>query len=861
MTPMMKQYLEIKEHYQDAILFFRLGDFYEMFYEDAQTAAKELEITLTGRGQGEDRIPMCGVPHHSADNYMTQLIDKGYKVAICEQVEDPKMVKGVVKREVTKLLTPGTLMNSKLLSERENNFLVAIAVADDTFGVARCDLSTGESDVTLINGTLDDLLDEIATSRSKEVVAPFEVEELLNASFAHNRSMLISYRQYEEPLDEYQHLLTNIDHPVLQKAYYRLLHYLVETQKQSLHHLQQATFLSTDDYLKLDIHAKRNLELVETLREKKKQGSLLSVIDQTVTSMGGRLMRQWMDRPLVRPRAIRERQEIVEQFYHAFFEREALRDLLKEVYDIERLAARIAYGSVNARELVQLKRSLKKLPDIKAQLDSLAINKNWLQSIETYETLVHLLTNSIVEDPPISLTDGGILIDGYNEELDRYRDASKNGKQWIAQLEQQEREFTGIRSLKVGYNKVFGYYIEVSRANTHLLPEGRYERKQTLTNAERYITPELKEKEALILEAEESLTELEYQLFIDIRTIVQEYVPSLQKLATEISEMDVLASFAMVAEKQQYVKPNVTETRQIDIIQGRHPVVETVIQRGTYVENDIDLTDERDMLLITGPNMGGKSTYMRQLALSAILTQIGSFVPAKKATMPIFDRIFTRIGAADDLASGQSTFMVEMMETKDALTKATANSLIILDEIGRGTSTYDGMALAQAIIEYIHESIGAKTLFSTHYHELTDLAKSIPTLRNVHVSAAEEDGTVVFLHQIIEGAADRSYGVYVAELAGLPDSVTKRANELLLTFEAKPTNATQQHTVTHEEVAATYEEAEQLSLFQMKEEKKDGKTKKEQSVLKALQELDLLHVTPFDIIKKVNEWQMQLRKK
>ncbi|MFS0786949.1 DNA mismatch repair protein MutS [Shouchella sp. 1P09AA] len=860
-TPMMKQYLAIKENYKDAILFFRLGDFYEMFFDDAQTAAKELEITLTGRGQGEDRIPMCGVPHHSAESYMTQLIDKGYKVAICEQVEDPKMVKGVVKREVTKLLTPGTLMNSKLLAERENNYLLAIAAEGDTYGFARCDLSTGESDVTLINGSLDELMQEIVTSQSKEIVAPVDVDEKLKTMLDANKSFLVSYRQEEEPLPEYTHLLQSIQHEVLCKAYYRLLHYLVETQKQSLHHIQEAVYLSTDDYLKLDIHAKRNLELVETLREKKKQGSLLSVIDQTVTSMGGRLLRQWMDRPLVHAHEIRARQQLVTQFYDAFFQREALRDLLKEVYDIERLAARIAYGSVNARELVQLKRSLTKLPAIKEQLEEMNIKKSWLSAIDSYDELVTLLSKSIVEDPPLSLTDGGILVDGYHEELDRFRDASRNGKQWIAELEQQERSYTGIRSLKVGYNKVFGYYIEVSRANTHLLPEGRYERKQTLTNAERYITPDLKEKEALILEAEESLTALEYELFIAIRTIVQNFVPSLQKLATEISEMDVLASFATVAETQSYVKPTVTETRDIDIVQGRHPVVETVIQRGTFVENDIDLTKDRDMLLITGPNMGGKSTYMRQLALCAILTQIGSFVPAERATMPIFDRIFTRIGAADDLASGQSTFMVEMMETKDALTKATANSLIILDEIGRGTSTYDGMALAQAIIEYIHESIGAKTLFSTHYHELTALANTIKTLRNVHVSAAEEDGTVVFLHQIIEGAADRSYGVYVAELAGLPKSVTDRANVLLETFESKETSEATPESVAKKEVAAIREEAEQLSLFHVADEKKQNTSKKEQAIMKAIQDVDLMNMTPFEAIQKMNEWQMELKRK
>lgn len=543
-----------------------------------------------------------------------------------------------------------------------------------------------------------------------------------------------------------------------------------------------------------------------------------------------------------------------------------MRDCLRQVYDIERLAARIAYGSVNARELVQLKRSLQNIPEIEATLEQVGLGGRWLNQSEQFADLVALMEQSLVDDPPLSLTEGGLIVDGYNEELDAYRDASRNGKQWIAELEQSEREATGIRSLKVGYNRVFGYYIEVTRANAHLLPDGRYERKQTLTNAERYITPELKEKEALILEADEKLADLEYRLFADIRKQVEAYVASLQKLAADISEMDVLAGFASVAEQNGYTKPTITESRDVAIKGGRHPVVETVIKRGSYVENDIDLTGDRDMLLITGPNMGGKSTYMRQLALTVVMAQIGSYVPAAEATLPLFDQIFTRIGAADDLASGQSTFMVEMLETKDALVKATPHSLILLDEIGRGTSTYDGMALAQAIIEYIYETIGAKTLFSTHYHELTRLADSLHTLRNVHVSAVEENGTVVFLHQVIEGAADRSYGVYVAELAGLPKQVTTRAEALLTELEhlpQRPTSASVEQPIdsAKTETAATAEEPQQLSLFPTDEETKPKQpTKKERSVLAKMAEVDVLHLTPLQALEKINEWQKQLNK-
>ncbi|WZY01272.1 DNA mismatch repair protein MutS [Bacillus sp. FSL W7-1360] len=863
-TPMMKQYLKIKSQHEDAFLFFRLGDFYELFYEDAKRAASELEITLTSRGKGEDAIPMCGVPHHSADGYMATLIEKGYKIAICEQVENPKSVKGVVKREVTKVLTPGTWMNDKQIGAKENHYIVSVAL-DKTkaYGLLRCDVSTGEVSVTPGAGDWDELYEEIVASRAREAILPPDFPARLQEQLQKQAHVVVSIEEKAEKIAAYDALIAHIDEPVLHAAFARLLHYLLATEKQALNHLQQVVYVPADAYLKMDEHAKRNLELTETLRDKKKRGSLLFVLDQTMTAMGGRLLRKWLERPLMRQSTIEARQQMVQLFLDHYFEREALRDALKEVYDIERLAARVSCGHVNARELVQLKRSLMKIPELQqqaARIDGSFLTR-WFGEVESFQTLVTLLDSSISEDAPTSVTDGGLIVTGFSEKLDQYRAASRDGKKWISALEQKEREQTGIRSLKVGYNKVFGYYIEVTRANTHLIPEGRYERKQTLTNAERYVTPELKEKEALILGAEEKMVELEYELFTNVRKEVAEYVPHLQRFAHHVSEMDVLASFAVVAEANQYVCPHLNDTRDVTIEGGRHPVVETVIQRGSYVQNDIDLTGSRDMLLITGPNMGGKSTYMRQLALTVVMTQIGSFVPATSAALPIFDQIFTRIGAADDLASGQSTFMVEMLETKDALMKATKQSLIILDEIGRGTSTYDGMALAQAIIEYIDEHIGAKTLFSTHYHELTTLAESLPTLRNVHVAVAEKDEDVVFLHQVIEGAADRSYGVYVAKLAGLPDAVTERARTLLQTFE-QPVLATKEVAAVTEEVAE-YTPV-QLPLFQTDEvaERKEKRAVKagEKAVLDEMSDVDLLHVTPFQALERIHAWQKQLKK-
>ncbi|MDV2685513.1 DNA mismatch repair protein MutS [Alkalihalophilus lindianensis] len=876
LTPMMQQYVDIKAQHQDAFLFFRLGDFYEMFFDDAIKAAQELEITLTGRGQGEERIPMCGVPYHSADQYMSRLVEKGYKVAICEQVEDPKVAKGVVKREVVKMLTPGTIMEGKMIREKENNYLASFTIfEDESMGIARCDLTTGEGAVTLIQGGQAELIQELSATGAKELVVSKEVNSELLQELERTLAVTISHEEEAELNGRYVHLVKELTQSKLVTTYARLLQYLIRTQKRSLDHLQKVEWYHAEEYMKLDLHSKRNLELVETLREKKKKGSLLSIVDHTVTAMGGRLIKRWIERPLLNESAIEKRHEAVTVFLEDYFAREELRDELRQVYDLERLAGRIAYGNVNARELIQLKKSLQKIPLIEEMVTKLdpSFQERWFHDQAPFEDLIDLLERSIVEDPPISIKDGGMIQEGFHGELDTYRDASVNGKKWIAELERRERQETGIKSLKVGFNKVFGYYLEVTRANRHLLEEGRYERKQTLTNSERFVTPELKEKEALILEAEEKMEQLEYDLFVMIREQVKEYVPHLQSLAHKISEIDVLLGFATVSEKQHYTKPILQPVGDVFIEGGRHPVVESVIPKGEYVANDVKLYPGREMLLITGPNMAGKSTYMRQLALLSVMGQIGCFVPADRAELPIFDQIFTRIGAADDLASGQSTFMVEMLETQYALAKATECSLILLDEIGRGTSTYDGMALAQAIIEYIHDEIGAKTLFSTHYHELTALADQLEHVQNVHVSAVEENGTVVFLHKVIDGQADRSYGIYVAQLAELPRMVTDRAEVLLRELEGQkqPLPNVIERSIQETQPPQLDEVKEpqrQLSLFGEEitaEERKAQQSKakkldpREQQVIKKISEADLLNLSPFEVMKLINDCQQQLK--
>lgn len=857
-TPMMKQYLRIKADHQDSFLFFRLGDFYELFYEDAIKAAQLLEITLTKRDSAKkDAIPMCGVPHHAAENYIKTLVDQGYKVAICEQVEDPKTAKGVVKREVVQLITPGTVMESSMLKEKESNYLASITqFENDHFVVVYHELSTGESQLIEIDDGFDFVVHELGNRSIKELVIAEDFPKHLKDILKSRLNITFSYENNVSFDGEFRHLVDEIHNERLLTSFNRLLNYIKYTQKRSLHHFQKAEIIQLNHYLSLDMYSKRNLELTETLLKKEKYGSLLWILDETVTAMGARTLKKWIERPLFNKQLIQTRLNIVETMFSGFLERESLRESLKHVYDLERLAGRISFGNVNARDLNQLKTSLKQVPFIKTALENFNTPElNKLNDSLVYpKELVDLLEDSIIDNPPISITEGHLIKDGFNEQLDKYRDASRHGKEWIAELERKEKEITNIRSLKVGYNRVFGYYIEITHANKHLIPEGRYERKQTLTNAERYVTPELKEREKLILEANEKSVDLEHKLFLEIRETLKENIEQVQVLAKTLSEIDIYQSFATVSETNNYRRPSFNES-YVDIKEGRHPVIEKVMSDGMFVPNDIYLDETQQILLITGPNMSGKSTYMRQLALIIIMGQIGCFVPAESAELVLFDQIFTRIGAADDLVAGQSTFMVEMLEANHALANATKDSLILLDEIGRGTSTYDGMALAQAIIEYIHHDIKAKTLFSTHYHELTELEKSLSALKNLHVKAEEFDEKIVFLHKVDEGKADESYGIHVAKLAELPDKLINRANVILGELEAKTLN-------TKKETNEVNEASGQLTFFvepttQATTTKALNKT--ESQVLSELKELNLLELTPLEAMNLVYKLQTKLK--
>ncbi|WP_273850444.1 DNA mismatch repair protein MutS [Guptibacillus spartinae] len=862
-TPMMEQYLRIKAEYQDAFLFFRLGDFYEMFFDDAMRASKELEITLTSRdGGGEGRIPMCGVPYHSAENYISQLVTKGYKIAICEQTEDPKQAKGVVRREVVQLITPGTVMSDHLIKEKENNYIVAISSFDDeTFALAANDLTTGESMATILAGDHHEVIGELSNLAPREVILASDSEALSNA-IQERMTVTVSIEDDVTIPDSLKMLSNHIDQPKLLQVFGRLLQYLIRTQKRSMDHLQPLRHYHVSQYMKLDVNSKRNLELVETIRDKKRTGSLVWFLDSSVTAMGGRLLKQWVERPLLQQREIEKRQELVETLMKQFFERETIREQLQGVYDLERLAGKVAFGNLNARDLVQLRKSLEKIPEIKRAVGSLdnPYAKELAEEILPCDDLVGLLQEAIEDNPPLSVKEGQMIRDGYHADLDKYRDASRNGKDWIAALQMQERERTGIKSLKIGYNKVFGYYIEITRSNLANLPEGRYERKQTLSNAERFITPELKEKETLILEAEEKIVDLEYSLFTNLREEVKAYIPELQQLARKISELDVLQSFAVVSEENRFTKPIFSKERKVAVEGGRHPVVEKMLKGREYVANDVMMDRDREILLITGPNMSGKSTYMRQLALISILGQIGCFVPAESAVLPVFDQIFTRIGAADDLAAGQSTFMVEMLEANYAITRATQDSLILLDEIGRGTSTYDGMALAQSIIEYVHSEVRAKTLFSTHYHELTSLEEDLDRVKNVHVKAVEEKGRVVFLHRVHDGSADKSYGIHVAQLANLPDALIQRAEAILAEFEAE-TDVVKAPKVPVEKPRPEVKEDEaQLAFFDQEEDKKKpARTSGEKAILDRLKSVDIMEMTPMDAINTLYELKKHLK--
>ena len=805
-SPMMQEYLRTKEEYKDCILFYRLGDFYEMFFDDAIRVSKELELTLTGKLCGqEERAPMCGIPFHAADTYISRLIEKGYKVAICEQLEDPKQAKGIVKRGVIRVVTPGTVMESNLLDEKKNNYIMSIYKAGTFFGLSVCDISTGDFRATQITGTnnFPKLLDEISRYNPAEIVVnPFmfdSIEEINKIkerfdvfiskikaeAFIPDTSKIANYsitneNNVEVDLQDREMSIASIN---------GLMYYLLDTQKNNLDHINKIVMYNMTKYMSLDINARRNLEITEKMRDKSKKGTLLWVLDKTSTSMGGRHLRRWLNDPLIDVTEINNRLEAVKELKENIILRGDIIESLKRVYDIERLAGRISYGSATGRDLISLKNSVRQLPDIKKILSNTKSNllQELYMKLDELRDVHDLIEESIVEEPPLSVKEGGLIKIGYNEEIDHLKKATTEGKTWILKLEADEREKTGIKGLKVGFNRVFGYYIEVTNSNKDQVPE-RYIRKQTLTNAERYITEELKNLENQILGAEEKVINLEYNAFVEIREDIERKIKRIQTSAEIIAILDVLCSFATVAEDMNYVEPIVDNSGVIDIKDGRHPVIEKMLPSGSFVQNDTYLDKgENRLAMITGPNMAGKSTYMRQVALIALMAQVGSFVPASFARIGVVDKIFTRVGASDDLSMGQSTFMVEMMEVATILKEATSNSLVILDEIGRGTSTYDGLSIAWAVAEYISdkERCGAKTLFATHYHELIGLEDKLEGIKNYSIAVKEKGEDIIFLRKIVPGGTDESYGVHVARLAGVPQEVTKRANEILKTLERK----------------------------------------------------------------------------
>ena len=836
-TPMMKQYLQIKEQNLDNILFFRLGDFYEMFFEDALIASKELELTLTGKSCGlDEKVPMCGVPYHSANIYIEKLVEKGYKVAICEQTEDPKNAKGIVKRDIVQVISSGTRMNSEFIDEGSNNYIGSVLDLKYLYSISYMDITTGEFYAFIIDHDNDILISELLERNIKEIVIKTDFDKLILDTLKRNYNITISLYNNTNLQNDYSNIYSNIkDDRIIESIKY-LLSYLENTQKRSLSHIQKVVIVEENSFLKMDIHTKRNLELIENIRTKEKKYSLLWLLDKTKTAMGSRKLKNYILSPLVNKEKIEKRYEVVETLIKEFILKEELRELLSNIYDLERILGRISFGSANARDLLQLKTSLKVLPDINKILKSINYCK-----IDEFNELYELLENSIYEDAPITLKEGYLIKKGYNEELDFLKDSRKGNKDFVSNMEKEEREKTGIKTLRVGYNRIFGYYIEVSKgACKDIKEEFGYERKQTLANCERFVTPLLKEKEALILGAEEKIISLEYELFIDIRDIVKSYIPKLQDLSHILSEIDVLSSLAVVAEENNYVRPILNNEHIIDIKDARHPVIEKVLDGKEFTPNDILFNKDDLIMLITGPNMAGKSTFMRQMANIVVMAQIGSFVPASYANIPIFDKIFTRIGASDDLVSGESTFMVEMMEANNAITNATENSLILFDELGRGTATYDGMSLAAAIIEYIHDKVKAKTFFSTHYHELTDLEKNHKHLKNVHVSAKEEDGNITFLHKIKDGSIDKSYGIHVAKLAKLPNDLIKRATEILSKYE-------KEGKIKHTDV-------EQMSI-EFEEDNKSNIIEEE------LKKINPLEMTPIDAINKLFELKQLINKK
>lgn len=779
-SPMMREYLQTKSEYEGIILFYRLGDFYEMFFDDAITASHELELTLTGKQCGlSERVPMCGIPHHALNVYLEKLIDKGYKVAICEQMEDPKTTKGIVKREVIQIVSKGTLTSPEIVNEKDFNYIASIKDYGYVYALSYADLLSGKVCASLVKHDIDKLISQIVNLNIKELVLNKDFDTRIVNILKNNYNIYISYYDNDETYTSHN-VFQNITDDKLIKNTSLLLNYLTNSLKQDISHIQMVEYIDTSIFLDLDKECIKNLELVETIRSKERQNSLLGFMDKTKTAMGSRLLKSLIISPSIDVDEITKRQNLTEIFINDFISTSELRDLLYEIYDLERLAGKVACSTLTAKDMLQLKCSIKVLPNINEILKRFD-----LPLLETFDDIYELLDSSIKEDAPFTIKEGGIIKDGYNSEVDELRSIKTNGKEFISNFEREEKERTGIKGLKIGFNKVFGYYIEVPKGQVNLVKEEfNYDRKQTISNCERYITPLLKEKENLILTAEEKLNNLEYQIFLSIKEEIKKSISKLQTVSSKIAYYDCIQSFAMIAEDYNFIKPTINNDNVVEIIGGRHPVVESVIE-SEYIDNDILMDKDTNILIITGPNMSGKSTYMREFGIIAILNQIGSYVPAKKCNIPVFDKIFTRIGASDDLVGGESTFMVEMKESANAIKNATSKSLILFDELGRGTSTYDGMSLAGSIIEYINENIKCKTLFSTHYHELTDMENKYSGIKNVHVKAFEEEGNITFLHKVLPGSVDKSYGINVAKLADLPNAIIDRANELLVFYENK----------------------------------------------------------------------------
>ncbi len=826
LSPMMKEYYKTKSEYMDVLLLYRLGDFYEMFFEDAITASHELELTLTGKNAGlKERVPMCGVPHHAVNVYLEKLIDKGYKVAICEQVEDPKLAKGIVKREVTQIVSKGTLTNTDSLDENDYNFIASITDYNYIYALSYLDLLSGKVFATFVSKSSDKLISEIVSLGIKEVVVTSDFDNSITKVLKNNYNIYVSI--YDKDYSNINRSkVSNLADAKLEDNTLKLISYITFNQKKEINHLMKPVIVNSKDYLSLNRECIRNLELVETIRNKDKMYSLLWFLDKTKTSMGSRMLKEFILKPVVSESEINKRHDLIDLFKKEFMSISELRDFLYQIYDLERLVGKVSINTLNGRDLLQLKSSLGVLPDINLILENIGLEK-----VETFSELYDLLDKSIDLDAPVTIKEGGLIKDGFNKELDELKSIRKNGKDFISKFESEERERTGIKNLKVGYNKVFGYYIEVSKGQKdNIKEEFGYVRKQTISNSERYITNSLKEKEDMILNAEDKIKDMEYNIFLSIKSEVSKYIGNLQKVSDYIAYLDVMQSLTKVSEENNFVRPIINHEHNINIVDAKHPVVMKVI-KDDYVSNNIVMDEYTNILMITGPNMSGKSTYMRTLAIIVILNQIGCFVPASSCELPIFDKIFTRIGASDDLVGGESTFMVEMKESAYALKNATENSLILFDELGRGTSTYDGMSLAGSIIEYVNKYLKCKTMFSTHYHELTKMAEYTPSIKNVHVSINETDGKVVFLHKVMDGAVDKSYGINVAKLAGLPDEVIEGAGKLLETYES-----------------TIKTEKKHIKQFEL-----DLETPNKDPLREFLRNINPLEVTPMEALKLLDE--------